>query len=84
MNDHEASSGCRIVKFVVSNKIDCEAVEVTAKQGMAYAEKIGAEFHEVSAKNGTNITPMFQDVCFQLNKLSSEMLGESVQTDWNA
>ena len=74
LNDHELSSGVKIVKFIVGNKIDCEEVEVTAKTGMSYAESIGAEFHEVSAKNDTNITPLFQDVCYQLNKLQGDNL----------
>ena len=63
LDSHEATSKTKIAKFVVGNKIDCNNIEVLAKQGMAYAQSIGAEFHEVSAKNDTNITPLFQDVC---------------------
>lgn len=63
LNDHEVSSKTKIAKFIVGNKIDCNNIEVLAKQGLEYASTIGAEFHEVSAKNDTNITPMFQDVC---------------------
>ena len=63
LDDHEATSKTKIAKFIVGNKIDCTNIEVTAKTGMAYASSIGAEFHEVSAKNDTNITQLFQDVC---------------------
>lgn len=63
LDSHEATSKTKIAKFIVGNKIDCANIEVPAKQGMAYAAEIGAEFHEVSAKNDTNITPLFQDVC---------------------
>ncbi len=63
LDSHEATSKTKIAKFIVGNKIDCANIEVPAKKGMAYAQEIGAEFHEVSAKNDTNITPLFQDVC---------------------
>ena len=59
LDSHERTSKTKIAKFIVGNKIDCPNTVVTAKQGMAYAQSIGAEFHEVSAKNDTNITPLF-------------------------
>lgn len=67
LDSHEASSKTKIAKFIVGNKIDCNNIEVLAKSAIDYAQEIGAEFHEVSAKNDTNITPLFQDVCLQLS-----------------
>ena len=50
LESHEATSQTTIAKFIVGNKIDCDKIEVLAKDGLAYAQSIGAEFHEVSAK----------------------------------
>lgn len=63
LDSHEATSNTKIAKFLVGNKIDLNAEEVSARQAMEYAEQIGAEFHEVSAKNNTNILELFKDVC---------------------
>ena len=73
LDSHEATSKTKIAKFIVGNKIDCNNIEVAAKQAIDYAQEIGAEFHEVSAKNDTNITPLFQDVCLQLSKIQSSI-----------
>ena len=63
LDSYEATSNTKIAKFIVGNKIDLNAEEVSARQAMEYAEQIGAEFHEVSAKNNTNILELFKDVC---------------------
>lgn len=55
------------VCFVVANKIDMERV-VTTEEGRSVADSYGLKYYETSAKNGTNIDKLFEDMIQSLLK----------------
>jgi small GTP-binding protein len=60
--------------FIVGNMCECPPMEreVPYKTGEEYAQSIGANFTEVSAKNGTNINSLFQCVVKELGVTTTD------------
>jgi len=55
--------------FVIGNKSDLEELrQVSAEEGMAFAEKIGSKWFETSAKNGNNVEAAFINLAGDLLK----------------
>jgi 50S ribosomal subunit-associated GTPase HflX len=59
----------------VANKIDVQNREVSYEDGLAYAQKIGAEYIETSAKKDENVSQAFITLATLIrNKKKSEKL----------
>jgi Ras-related protein Rab-1A len=55
------------IKILIANKIDlADKRKVTREQGMKFAEEHQMEYYEASAKRGTNIEGMFDEVARKL------------------
>lgn len=53
--------------YIVANKKDLvDKRAVAPEQLISYASKEGLKFYEISAKDGTGIKEMFQEVCTDL------------------
>lgn len=48
-----------VIKVLIANKSDSTDRQVSYEEGKKMAESFGVEFFEVSAKNNSNITEMF-------------------------
>lgn len=65
--------------WVVGNKSDLEAErQVTCRQADEYAQKIGGEFLETSAKSGQNVSELFETIAGRARKHSEERNNLSV------
>lgn len=53
--------------YVVASKVDnSNAEEVSIIAGNTFAKKIGAQFHQTSAKDGTGVEDLFQSIADRL------------------
>jgi len=55
-------AGESTVKVLIGNKIDLEPRAVSYEQASSYAAELGIAYHEVSAKDGTNIDQCFTEM----------------------
>jgi len=62
--------------FIVGNMCECSPTEreVSYKTGETYAKSIGAQFIEVSAKNGNNVNLLFQSIVSRLQPKEETIL----------
>ena len=59
------------VKILVGTKCDCDdQKEIPYKEGQKYAKNNGAIYFETSAKDGTNVEEMFQQLADKLYTIS--------------
>jgi len=65
--------GVIIPKLLVGNMSDLENERVVSfDDGSDLANQIGAQYYEASAKEGTNIEPMFQSLCNNIYNKQNE------------
>ena len=56
-----------ILMYVISSKVDDQkSEEISVNAGNTYAKKIGASFHQTSAKDGTGVDDLFQTIADKL------------------
>ena len=51
-----------VIALVASKVDDSERAQVNIKTASEYAKKIGAQFYQTSAKDGTGIQPLFTSI----------------------
>jgi GTPase SAR1 family protein len=65
-----------IVKILVANKVDVSTREVSTEEGLAYAQKIGAEYVETSAKTDYNVNQAFVTLATLIRNKRKQILQE--------
>lgn len=68
-------SECQTIPYLylIGNKIDLENERnVSHDDGLSLAEKMGAQFFEVSAKEGTNVDELFQNIAEACIKIDDD------------
>ena len=58
-----------------------EEKEVSVAQGQELANQISAQFSEISAKEGTGISELFEEIAKALYKRDTDMLSEGVDKE---
>jgi len=64
VNEVDRLANPQVCKLIVGNKIDLEEKrQVRRDEGQAFADSLGVPFLETSAKNSTNVSQMFVQMC---------------------
>ncbi|KAM3133389.1 hypothetical protein pb186bvf_014550 [Paramecium bursaria] len=84
IEDVKEERGDEVLIYILGNKTDLEAErQVPTQTGEGKAKELGAQFQEVSAKNGVNIADFFKKLSYDLQGNTEQGTTTPIQQDKN-